>query len=299
MAANTAHLIETYSRIAKARILSNLIAVNLTNRNYEGDIAMAGDTVKIPTPTTTVSVKNYSIDTDIDAAETTSGTTQDLAIDQQKYFHFYVDDIDRAQARPNIMDDAMGRAARAMALEVDTFCSGHFSTSGYNASRREGVAGDPMGKSAAWGEAFLQALIKQKLAMTNADLMLEDRWAVIPPDVLAGLENYFLIEQDAAGVWLPATQEQTLRNGYAGMLLGFSLHVTRRTVAGTAIASKATKRCVLGQGNEAVTFANQITENEAYRPERRFGDAVKGLMVYGGKNVLPDRLYYIDAQTAA
>ena len=289
--------------IWSARFLSRLddmlVWGSRANRNYEGEIQAGGDTVKIPTPTTTVTVRDYTIDTDIAAAETTAGTTQDLSIDQQKYFHFYVDDIDRAQARPNIMDDAMGRAARGMALAVDGHLQSRFQTDGYAAARRIAqVAGDPQGASDAWGKAFIRAMIKAKVTMSNADIPMDGRWAVVFPEVIAGLENYFLVE-NPSGVWLPATQEQSLRNGFAGRLLGFDLHVTRRVTAGANISTKATKRCTLGQGNEAVTFANQITENEAYRPERRFGEAVKGLMVYGSKTALADRLWTIEAQIAA
>lgn len=284
-----------------SRLDDMLVWGSRANRNYEGDIAMGGDTVKIPTPTTTVSVSDYTIDTDIAAPTLTSGTTQDLSIDQQKYFHFYVDDIDRAQARPNIMDDAMGRAARAMAEEVDGHLQSRFQTDGYAAGRRIAqVGGDPMAANDTWGKAMIRAFIKAKITMTNAKLPLNDRWAVVPAEILAGLENYFLIE-NPSGVWLPATQEQTMRNGFAGTLLGFSLLVTLngRTTAGAAIATKATERITLGQGKEAVTYADQIIQNEAYRPQLRFGEAVKGLMVYGSKTVLPARLFTIEAQIAA
>ena len=37
----------------------------------------------------------------------------------------------------------------------------------------------------------------------------------------------------------------------------------------------------------AATFAEQIHKTEAYSPERRFGDAVKGLHVYGAKVTRP------------
>ncbi|NLO02799.1 MAG: hypothetical protein GX126_10860, partial [Bacteroidales bacterium] len=40
----------------------------------------------------------------------------------------------------------------------------------------------------------------------------------------------------------------------------------------------------------AVAYAEQIIETEAYKPERRFGDALKGLHVYGAKVVKPNEL---------
>ena len=44
----------------------------------------------------------------------------------------------------------------------------------------------------------------------------------------------------------------------------------------------------------ALSFAEQINEVQAYRPEASFGDAVKGLYLYGGKLVRPDALAYAD-----
>lgn len=39
-----------------------------------------------------------------------------------------------------------------------------------------------------------------------------------------------------------------------------------------------------------ISFAEQITMLEAYRQERRFGDGVKGLSLYGAKVMRPDAL---------
>jgi hypothetical protein len=39
-----------------------------------------------------------------------------------------------------------------------------------------------------------------------------------------------------------------------------------------------------------LTKAEGLKEVEAFRPERRFGDAVKGLMLYGAKTIRPDAI---------
>jgi hypothetical protein len=43
-----------------------------------------------------------------------------------------------------------------------------------------------------------------------------------------------------------------------------------------------------GIRNESYTLAEQIMSVEAYRPEAKFSDAVKGLHVYGTKIIRPD-----------
>ena len=47
---------------------------------------------------------------------------------------------------------------------------------------------------------------------------------------------------------------------------------------------------VLAGHRIAWSYASQVTKVEAYRPESRFADAVKGLHIYGGKVVRPNCL---------
>ena len=40
----------------------------------------------------------------------------------------------------------------------------------------------------------------------------------------------------------------------------------------------------------AIAYASQLSSVEAYRPEKRFADAVKGLHLYGAKLIYPKEL---------
>jgi hypothetical protein len=64
----------------------NHVATNLVNRNYEGEIKNAGDTVHINS-LGAVSVRSYAQGTDL-TYDALSTTDQTLVIDQQKYFAF-------------------------------------------------------------------------------------------------------------------------------------------------------------------------------------------------------------------
>ena len=50
--------------------------------------------------------------------------------------------------------------------------------------------------------------------------------------------------------------------------------------------------------DRAIAAAKQIDKVEPYRPEKRFAEAVKGLMVYGTKTVRPKELGVIKAHEA-
>lgn len=92
----------------------------VVNRDYEGEIREAGSTVKIAS-IGDITVADYTRDTDIGDPQILTDTEQMLVIDQQKYFNFYVDSIDRAQTNINVMDEAMQRAAYGLRDKADQY----------------------------------------------------------------------------------------------------------------------------------------------------------------------------------
>ena len=95
----------------------------VANRDYEGEILASGNTVKIAS-IGDVTIGDYTKDTDIADPEILSDDDQSLVIDQQKYFNFYVDSIDRAQQNVNVLDEAMRRAGWQLRDAADTFLAG-------------------------------------------------------------------------------------------------------------------------------------------------------------------------------
>ena len=82
----------------------------LTNRDYEGEIAQAGDTVRITSigrPTVNTYVPNQTVI----SPEQVTDSQRTLVVDQAKYFAFGVDDVDQRQARGNVIPQAMNEAA--------------------------------------------------------------------------------------------------------------------------------------------------------------------------------------------
>ena len=73
--------------IWNARLLNalraDLVYTNLFNRNYEGEIRQAGDTVHINT-ITDITIKDYTRNTDIDNPEQLTTADQTLVVNQAK-----------------------------------------------------------------------------------------------------------------------------------------------------------------------------------------------------------------------
>ena len=114
-------------KVWSARLLEHLDKAHvygaLVNRDYEGDIKQYGDTVHI-NQIGAVTIKDYTKNTDIDAQEALSNTDQTLVINQAKYFNFQIDDIDKAQIKPELMNAATQRAAYALADTSDQYIAG-------------------------------------------------------------------------------------------------------------------------------------------------------------------------------
>ena len=82
-------------------------------------------------------------------------------------------------------------------------------------------------------------------------------------------------------------------NGEAGEAAGFTI-LKSNNVPNTAGSAY---RIIAGH-RIATTYAEQVLDVQAYRPEQLFGDAVKGLHVYGAKVVRDTSLACLIADKA-
>lgn len=96
------------------------IAVRNSNRSFEGDIKKSGDRVFV-NAVGEIDVFNYTKNTDMSQPQNIEGYRRTLSIDQVKAFNFQLDDVDRAQAVPTLMQGAMRQAANALANAADRF----------------------------------------------------------------------------------------------------------------------------------------------------------------------------------
>ena len=266
-----------------ARLLNALdkahVFAGLVNRDYEGEIKKQGDTVHINT-IGEVTIGTYTKDTDFSSGpQALTATDSTLVINQAKYFNFAVDDIDTAQAAGDIMDKAMQRAAYGLADAADKYLADQLATAITTAN------GNQVGTTAValTKENVYENIVKMKTILDKANVPTTGRWLVVPPEMVA------LILQDDRFVKTGGTKaEDTLANGWVARAVGFDIYESNNCNSTTA--SSTTTYTVTAGDEGACTYAEQISDTEAYRPEKRFADAVKGLHLYGAKVVDPKRL---------
>lgn len=63
-----------------------------------------------------------------------------------------------------------------------------------------------------------------------------------------------------------------------------------------ATAASGTEDKIMLRTERAIAFVNPMTHTEAYRPETKFADAVKGFVLYDAKIVRPKELIVINAK---
>lgn len=266
------------SQLWSARLLYALdkahVATNLVNREYQGIIANQGDTVHINS-IGAITVKDYTKNADIADPDALTTTEQTLVIDQCKYFNFQVDDVDNVQAAGDLIDTAMGRAAYSLADVADAYLLKTIAA-GAASGNTVGAASAPIALTAA---NVYENIVKLRTKLDKANVPNPGRTIVVPPEVYALLlmDDRFAKSDAAAG-------QSALLNGEVGRVAGFTVYMSNNVRTGTGTGTGKTPYFeITAQVSTATTYAEQIIKTEAYRLEKRFADAVKGLHVYGAK----------------
>lgn len=239
----------------------------VVNRDYEGEIRNSGDSVKIGT-IGEITIGDYTKDTDMNV-QVLVDADQMLAIDQQKYFNFLVDDLDVAQQNTNTIDVAMQRASYQLKNAADQFVAAHY----INAPVDTGVGDDSTPLNALANGVAYKLLVDLGLRLDERDIPIAGRFVIVPPFFHAAL-----LQDDRFVGTGGEKAEESLANGQVGKAAGFAV-LKSNNVPNTA----NTKYKVIAGHPMAFTYAEQIVKVMTYFPEKRFGNGVKGLHVYGGK----------------
>lgn len=250
----------------------------VVNRDYEGEIREAGDRVKINS-IGDVSINAYTKNTNIAAPEELTASQQELIINQANYFNFAVDDVDKAQARPDVMTEAMRRAAYGLANTADAYLAG-LMRDAIGADNTIGTTGSPKTDLGTAGKAY-EYLVDLGVKLDEANTPTDFRWVIVPPWFHGALlkdDRFVKSGTDSADV--------RLLNGMVGRAAGFNVLMSNNVPK----ASATTVFRIIAGSPIATSYAEQVMEVFAYRPELRFSDALKGLHVFGAKVVRPSNL---------
>lgn len=242
-----------------------------------------GDRITIPELNTDVTIGDYVKYTDIADPEDPSSDKSTLIIDQQKYWHVEVDDLEKVQSNGDLVDKTLFLATRKMAETTDDFYRTTISNATGVAAANK-MTSDVSGTLTAITDTKVKAILDTFADMAKRfdDLAIPDegRWVVMNGDLYSVLVRWFSNRQYAAGSVQGAIEQASL----PGALAGFRIIKDTRMPIG-----QSTGKNVAVFGTNFSTYsATQINSVESYRPEKRFGDAIKGLMTYGLDRKFPE-----------
>lgn len=263
----TTFIPEVWAAKVLVNLEKSLVSSAFVNHDYEGDIKKAGDTVHINN-VNPITVKDYVVGTDIETEELTT-VDRELKIDQQKYINFMLDAVDAKQAAGNLMDVTSKNSAYELADVADLFT---FATMANAATNTVGTKSAPIAITA---DNVYSQIVALKTKLDRAKCPKVGRKLAVTPEITSLLlfDPRFSQATDAG--------DEMRFNGYVGKVGGFEVYETLNT------PSTNNYMTMIATVPGATTFANQILETEKYKPEKRFGEAVKSLHVYGAKTVYP------------
>lgn len=250
------------------------------NRDYEGEIAIAGDTVHITSfadPATRAYTKNGTITWDL-----LTDDTRALIVDQSDYFAFKVDDIDKRQAKPGFVEATTLGASYNLAADSDAYLAAQM-VAAVSTNDLGGKNAVLVPDASATETTVYDLLVDFRTALTRSKTPNQGRWVVVPPEMYALLlKDDRFIRADAAGT------TEGLRNGFVGRAAGFDV------IESNTVPQAAGVHSVLAGHGMATTYAEQIASVKAVELENTFGDGVKGLHLYGAKVVREAQLALAD-----
>ena len=168
------------------------------------------------------------------------------------------------------MDEALRLAAQALANEADRYVFELYTeVDEENVKTYDGVDETNI------VDYILSGVLQLQNNGVTDGIVLE-----VSPDVAALILK--------AKINLSTNNDQTLEKGCIGSIAGCKIFVSKNVGY-----DEGYYKCLM-RTKRAIAFAEQLSEVEAYRPELRFADAVKGLMLYGAKIVYPNEIVVLD-----
>ena len=258
-----------WSETLYSELNKNFVAVNHCNRDFEGEIKSKGSVVNI-CGIGDINIKDYTANTDMTTPQELEDSVTKLEINRAKFFNFQIDDINKAQASPKLMEAAMQKAAEAIANEADKYVFSLYNDAGTKLSYTMSGSDTIFGTILTAREALYENNVGD-----NAELFFE-----VSPKVA----SLILRDKTFGGNF----NTNALETGYLGSVFGCKIFVCNNI----SVTNNKLHHCII-RTKRAISFADQLSEVEAYRPEKRFADAVKGLHLYGAKVVYPKEMVSI------
>lgn len=284
--ANGNFLPEIWSMKLQAKFYAQTSLDKIANHDWQGEISGKGSKVEIRV-VPTVNVSDYDVNGTISYQELDDDKIE-LTIDHAKVFAFKVDDIDQAQADIKVINESTRDASKNMKIAIEKDVYGAVYADATTSATAKVVDDTNV----------LDWIIDSGTSLDEYNAPDEGRWLLLPPWICGMIKKSDLKDASLSH----GDPSLVVGNGYIGMIDNFMIFksntLARTDETATADGTKETYHCMAGT-RDAITFASQFVKVETLRLQDTFGDAVRGLNVYGYKVAKEDALVHMPASKTA
>lgn len=269
---------EIFAKKIEQELEKALVAREGCNLEYQGDVANAGDSVRImqlARPTTTTTTDGAPIT--ISSFEALSDSSQTMTILQQTYFAQVLNKSDLAQSVDGVLEKVAVGGAYEIADDIDAhILSVASAATKVPTSAVKIDASNVLSKI----DDCLEALYKN-----NVKPSAEIEIIITPRAYKLFRQAYQTLDTNNSGM---------LKNGQVGTYNGAIVRMSNNiTTANTGLEDL----CIV-RTKRAVAFVEQINDTEVLPRYDGFGKVVKGLALYQAKIVQPNEIVVLNVKYA-
>ena len=265
-----------WSKKLNNKYYAQVCLMDITNNDWQGEIVGQGSQVEIrsrPTVQTFDMSENQKIQ-----YQDVTDDKQTLLLDKARGFAVKVGDIDQAQSDIKILNELTTDAGFQMKIAVEKQV---FSTVYSDATNS--ITSLTLDKT-----NIIDWIIDAEVLLQQNNIPDDGRWIVLPPKA-GGLIQKSDLKNAAITGDPQSIMRKNMNNGRLGQIGGMTVYISNNLTS-----SGTTFQCIAGH-KSAITFASQIVKVENVRLQDYYGDAVRGLNVYGYKTVIPGGLVSMPA----
>ena len=270
---------EIWSGLFATKFYTATVLNAICNTNYDGKIKGKGDKVIIH-QLPDVAILDYEKGDEIIYQDLDKENIE-LDIDYAKLFAFKLDDIDKVQATPGLMDQYGDVGAQQMKIKIDKHVLSVVPSqvAALNAGAAAGAISGNINLGTAVApvivtkDNILDVLIDMGTVLDEADIPETGRNLVLPARICGLIKKSDIKNASITGDGVSA-----MRNGRIGEIDRFTVFSSNNLTKTGSVYD------AIGCTKQAITFASQVVKVDYLEKlEKTFGSAMRGLNVYGFK----------------
>lgn len=266
-----------WSKKLNFKYYAQTFLMNICNSTWEGEIKTQGSSVFIR-QVPEVEVRQHIVGQKLSYQDVIDEKIE-LLINKAMEWNIKREDVDAVQSDIDLFNEVTKNASYNMkiAIEKDVLSSIY------------GDAGSAIATLALDKTKVIDWIVDAGVLMEENNLPDDaGRWIVLPPKIGGLIQKSDLKDASLSGD-AKSIVRGGMTNGRLGNVAGIEVYISNN------LAKVGTEYQCLAGHKSAVTFAAQINKVEKVRLQDYFGDAIRGLNLYGFKTVLPSGLIHMPA----